>query len=736
MNAFGERYARPSGPAGSGSALVTASAGAVSLAPAGTLGLGRSFVLRDVVTTAFLRWRLILLCLLLPLLVGILAGALVPERFTAEALMVVSVSRESAGNVDIGGYGPSILSVDVPKAVQSEIEILTSDTVATDALQKMGPDQLYPELARGRLFGLLPPLPPAQRLQRASELLRRDLRADVLPNTNTMRVQFEYRDRAKAVEALHDVVDAYMTRRRAIFTDTSVGYLTAEVARNETELQSIERRMAAIKGDFHILDIDQSVHLAAARLDGIIQREDKVREEREAALAQIASARARLPGQPSKVFASSEVTNQSPNDDSRNTLLRLQQERAHVASQYAPGYPALVELDNKIAAAQSAIRQNQATNFTTTREQRNPTVELLSTKLTQMQVEADALSKQLDEIGRQRDQAQSYDNALLGAETELRSLGRRRDALDAVYRQFATREASAKLNDEAAQSRGAAVHVVQDPTAPVSGRSMALSFSLAGLVVGGLCAAAAAMLGTGLRRIFVSAAEVERGLQMPVLASFPRAGRPFDIAAASPAVANLSALLLDMGPNGPLGHHVQVVQMVATDAEDGRDLLARVLAVELAREHNCKVLLCDLSADGRAHLSDLGVNHTQSGAADGGITAYGTIIPNLWITYGAQQSILADPHALQSHVERVLAQLRQDFDVVVLVAPPSLDSYAERRLTALVDANVIVVRAERTDGPHALGLRETILSSGGNLLGAVFTGQRRVVPPAVQRALA
>ena len=731
MSGSGQRFA-----ASTGQSLVTAPAGRMNLAQSGAEGIGRGVVLQDVVASAFLRWKLVLACLLVPLAVGVIAGLLAPPRFTAEALMVVSISREAAGNVDIGGYGPSVLSIDAPKAVQSEIEILTSDTVALDALRRIGPETLYPQLARGRLFGLLPPLPEADRLERASELLRHDLHADVLPNTNTIRVQFDYRDRAKAVQALRAVVDAYLARRQTIFTDSSVSYLSAEVARNDTELQAIEKRMQGIKNNFHILDIGQSIQLAAARLDSIIQREDKVQEAREAALAQIASARARLPAQPSRVFASSEVTNQSPNDESRNTLLRLQQDRAHMASQYAPGYPALVELDSKIAAAQGAIRQNQATNFVTTRETRNPTVEMLSGKLAQMQVEADALTRQLAEIGRQRDQAQAYNDALLGAETELRGLARRRDALDAVYRQFATREASAKLNDQAAQSRGAAVHVVQTPTAPVAGRSMALSFSLAGLLAGCLCAAAAAMLVTALRRIFVTSAEVERGLQMPVLASFPRAGRPFDIASVNPAVANLSALLLDMGPNGPLGHHVQVVQLVATDAQDGRDLLGRVLAVELARAHGCKTLLCDLGADGRAHLSDLGVNHMQSNASDGGISAYGTIVPKLWITYGAQQSILADPHALQSHVERVLGQLREDFDVVVLVSPLSLDSYAERRLTALVDANVVVVRAERTQAPQARALRETILSSGGNLLGAVFTGQRRVVPRAVQRALA
>jgi len=728
MNAFDHRPADPV----LGSPLMTTP----GPADARSFGLGRGFVLRDVVATAFLHPWVMLLVFVLPVLAGVAAAVLTPARFTAEALMVVSVSRESAGSTDIGGYGPAILSIDAPKAVQSEIEIITSDAVARDALGRVGPETLYPAVAHRRMFGVLPPLPPAEQLASASEMLRRSLRADVLANTNTLRVQFDYPDRARAIQMLGTIVDAYFARRRAIFVDSAVTVLTAEVTRNETELESLEQRMTAIKARFNVLDIDQSVHLAAARLDGIVQREDHLREQRQAALAQIASANKRLPGQPPRVFASSEATNQSANDESRNTLLHLQQERDHLAGQYVSSYPPLVALDRKIAVVQASIRANQAASTVTMRETRNPTADLLTAKLAQMQVEADALAKQLDEVERQRKDAEAYDTALLGAQGELRGLSRRRDALDAVYRQFATRAAGARLDDQAVQARGATVRLVQAATAPLGGRSMALSLSLAGLLMGGLFTAAAAMLLTGLRRVFVSPGEVERGLRLPVLASFPSGGKAFDIGSFNPAIAGLAALLLDMAPSGALGQHVQVVQLVATDAQDGRDRLARMLAVELAQAHGRRVLLCDLGADGRAHLADLGATTAQLETSYGGIDVFGTTLPKLRTTGSARQTVLADPRSLQADVEQALGELRETFDVILLVGPLRMETYAQRRLAALVDANLVIVRAEHTDGAQAWLLREAILSSGGNLLGTVFTGARDIMPAFLRRVMA
>jgi hypothetical protein len=121
--------------------------------------------------------------------------------------------------------------------------------------------------------------------------------------------------------------------------------------------------------------------------------------------------------------------------------------------------------------------------------------------------------------------------------------------------------------------------------------------------------------------------------------------------------------------------------------------------------------------------------------ASGEIVALNTVFPRLWIAFDAQRSSLADVHATQADAKAVIAQLRDEFDHVLVIGGTDLGSYAMRRFTVLADANVVVVRGERTRAPRAQELRDTILAAGGTLLGFVYAGDRRVVPPRLARLL-
>ena len=81
MNTYDQRFAEPLGSNRSGTTLpaTTTSAPMALAVPTSLPGLGHTFVLQDIVITAFLRWRLVMLCLLLPILASYLGEMMFHE---------------------------------------------------------------------------------------------------------------------------------------------------------------------------------------------------------------------------------------------------------------------------------------------------------------------------------------------------------------------------------------------------------------------------------------------------------------------------------------------------------------------------------------------------------------------------------------------------------------------------------------------------------------------------------
>ncbi|MBP0447237.1 hypothetical protein J8J14_20910 [Roseomonas sp. SSH11] len=679
------------------------------------------FRLKDLVTTFFLRWRLLLVALLIPALLGFAVGPLLQTRYTAYGSIVVLTSRDWAGAADISGFGPTVISVEMLKVVRSEVEIMQSQEVARRVLLRLGVSRVFPGMREaGSEAGAA-----EDQLALAVEQFQRSLRVETDTNSNIIRARFTHTDRQTAIAALSALLDSYYERRAEVFSDENARILVSELNRYTQRLRSIEAAIQAVKEKFNVLDITQEVNLTTQRVDSLIQREERVQEQRATAEAQLRAAQAQLAAQPVRVFASQEATNLAPNDETRNVLSRLMLERRHMAAQYRSDYPGLRELDERIAAARNAARDAQRSTFSTTREVRNPAVELLNGRVVTLQVETAALQRQIEELERQRTQAEIRAADLRDAESQLRDLNRQREATEAILRQFSTREAGARAEEEARRDRAPNVQTLEAPSAPVNGRSARLLAAAGGIAGGGALMCGLALLLTLTRRSFATQEEAARGLSLSPLAGFGDLHKAANDLKEMPAVADLAALLLDTRRDG---RRPCVIQFISGGKDDRRGELVRSLAVELARRRSADTLIIDLQTDGRGHLAALGSRPLDVERIPGHVLTFSTVVPNLWVSFEAQDSHLTDPHVGRAETAGLIRQLRSAFDVVLVIGPDEDESYPMRRLTGLVDLNLLVVRAEETRGDRARRMRDWVLGSGGALLGFVLTGERRVMP--------
>jgi uncharacterized protein involved in exopolysaccharide biosynthesis len=581
----------------------------------------------QMLVTLWLRRWLLLLVLSLPIGAGLALATTRKPVFEAETSMLIQVTRESVGAADLSGLGPTVQTVEQLRVVRSEMEIATSRPVVRRAVEQLGVATLFPDLANPGPWARA--LTPAEQLESATTAIGRALRAETEPSTNILRLRYRANDPAVATRVLEAIVEAYLHQRAGSFTEGGARLLISDLARQREELREIERQIQEAQARFNVLDLPQDISLANARLESLLVRENTLREQRAAAIAQLASAQERLAAVPERVFAGSDATNLAPNDEARNTLARLLQERQHIATHYAPGAPELRELDQRIATVRQTLERNERTSFATRREIRNPNRDALEARAIAARIELDSVTRQLEEVRAQRGEAEARGATLRAAEAVLRDLLRRRDGIEAVTRTFTTREAGVRLEESARRGGAANVQVIQPPAAPFDGRSGALLFAAAGIVAGFTFAGAGLVLLTLLRTTPATPREAMVNIRLPVLGSFGPLGEP----PAETSVAELAALLLDQ-LGGRHGLHL----VGAGDQEDQRGMLARALAVELAERRGKTVLLLDLQTDGAVHLRALGGEPEAVERVEGHVLAFPTSCERLWVAYDSQHT--------------------------------------------------------------------------------------------------
>lgn len=676
-----------------------------------------AFTLRDFLIAAFYHIRIVLLAGLIPLVVALAVAATSRTEYTASSLLMVIVSREVSNAQNVTDTGPAVLSIEGLKQVESEVQIIESADVARATVVEIGVDRLFPPgrlAAITRLFSSDKDL-----MDKAVERFQASVRASVQSGSNVIRVSFTNPDREVAIAAADALVKTYLAARRRLFENPTAKILMLEVNRFQTDLSAVDREIEQLKVKAGIIDFAQDAILASNQVDSILQRRRQVAEREVAVNAQVAEAEKQFAALPDSVFDFAEKTDALPGDEDNNTLSKLLLERDRVASQYAPGSQLLRDLDRQIATIRARIKSRSERRYSTDRAVRNPQVNYIQNMILSLKVEQDSLGRQKGELVQQQRLAEERLAALRAAETPLIELNRKRDALGEGFREYQRRAVAAAIEEAAAQSRQSAVRVVQEAGSAVTKRSLALPLVAAGLFAALLFGGAAGALASSLRTSFVTPAEAERSLGLPVLAVFDaEADRPGN-AATDEAIGSCATLLLDTRiDDAPL----RVLHFLSPDADDALPWLARRLAEEFAARRRLRTLLVDLSSAAPYPLA--------AGGSDvrGGIAVTGTPVPLLWAAADAERSPLLDFRLPIAEAELMMAELRRGFDCVVISSDLPGASLVTQRFCQLVDANILAVQAEKSRMPAVLRLRDQVAESSGLTIGLVFLGRRYYLP--------
>ena len=648
--------------------------------------------LESFLLTALHYWRWMLLALILPIAAGLVVALLSPPKYAAQSVLAVLVNSETTSSPNLSGFGPSIVSVEMLKVVRAEIEILQSPETIRQALKSVGIGRIFPSLTQGGWFSSAPD--PDKQMDAAIDAFAKSLHADTDTNTNLIRVDFASPSREISVLAVDALVNTYLSRRAQLLMADTSHFLSAQVAGYAAQLAKTESDIQQIRAKYSVLDISQEQQISTVRRNALAQSIASVREQLATNAAQLATAKALRDGQPGQILNERLAQNTANNDDGANMLARLMQERQHLAANYAPDYPPLLDLDARIAATKLMLQDSSRSAVSTTREVRNPVLEVLAQRIVTLQLEQSALTEQARQL-EQQSQAEAERQAdLRQADVQLRELQERRNTLQDVVRQLTTREADNRIAEESGRGRNPGVRVLQTATAPRDGRSLRKLMVAAGAVGGGIIATALVVLLTVTRRVFLSADEAARFAGLPCLARFTPFGRVVRARLAENdrndvAIGELAAQLIDLAPEH---HGPGVVLLLGTDAQDQRAAVAQALAVDLQHRLGRPVVVID--------------PQTETGTG---------------------QIALLDANVPQEAILNRLNNLRHEVGAAIVIGPVGAEAYPTRRLIGLVDACVLIVGCESSRRDQVVRAARRVSDAAAAMAGFVFTREDSVL---------
>lgn len=680
---------------------------------------------RDLFIVASYHWRMIFVVMLLAIVAGAAAMVLSPVLYTARSQVLV-LPREPG---IAGALGGALLPFDSARATQAEAELIRDRGIVRGMVEKIGPEVLYPEIARPRFFGLLPAYPPNQRQEITIDVVLRALTVAAETTSNLLTVSYDHTSREVALLAVDTLLEVYLERRAEIYRTARTPVLRARAESYLAQLRGVEAEIRARKAEFNIISLDQDVLLALRIYDSVLQRRLVQIERREAALAQVTSTERRLRELPGSVFDYTERTDRVENDETDNVLAKLRVERDTLRMRYQESEPRIEELNRQIQVMEDIKRQPRR-DSSTKREVRNPTLDVMTNNLYQRRVEADAAIRSVVELDRQVEESRARIDQLRIAEGAFQNLERSRVLFEQLYKEASQRAEAANFEESSADSRGATIRVVDRADASVRGRSNGPSIAAACVIGGMMLAGVLTMLVSWNRQTFLMPEEVTRKLGLPVLASFTD-DNGFTSQEGQAQIVFLAAQIAPTRSKAPGG---AVIQVVSSTKVERRSAVAAALACELAEGQNKRVVILDLTGDGdRQWKRFKGKEPVPLGDSD--VLAAQTEVPRLQVTYRATRGpinwLRIDARTLNS----TLTRLRADYEMIIVDAPSTRESLVALRLAKAVEGSIMVIRAEHTRAPSAARLRDQLLEAGGDIFGAVVTGRRFSVPRMIYRWL-
>ena len=686
-------------------------------------------------------------------------------RYVLETKAPSQLSQDDGRIKSLGAGGESIIN--------TELEILTSRDLAQRVAVAIGPD---------RLVGA----PATNSLARATDLIHRGVKAEVVQNSSVVRVVFQNEDQGLVQPVLSQLVSSYFKQHAEIH---AVGvfdeFLTQETDQRRSQLVQTEEELRKARGKLGINSLEDTKktysEMSSRMEQQIFDAEAELAERRAAAkeLGKLA------PEVPLALTNNGPVTNSAPPVPAEaaaryraicNLLDSLSKKEQELLLTFTPASSFVKDVQERIEANIKIRKQLEMQNpgLVVMRVGETNPVALGNGADPQIAIAAEmsrvrGLEARIKELKDQLEQVRKKATALNDAEGPITELQRQKGLQESYFTRFSQNLEQSQIDEKLGAGKVSNISIVEEPT-PAQKTKSKLAKVEAGLLFGSVAAAfgLAFLIDLFVDQSIKRPAEVESKLELPLFLSMPRIKRNGHIWFPGPARRSLaernkekprpeqehpagSADLTLAAPHGvhPLSRYYEALRdrlisyfemenlthkpklIAITSCADGSGVstTAAGLASALSEVGDGNVLLVNMREQNGAahhfHKGELASGLEQALETDkrGGAL----IQENLYAVSevaGGELLVSMLPKRFSQLVPRLKAS---DFDYIIFDMPPVSQISLTPRLAKFMDVVLLVIESERTPFEVAKKARALLTRSNAKV-GVVMNKERRYVP--------
>ena len=477
-----------------------------------------------------------------------------PTTYESEAKVYVRVGRE---NITLDPTATTGETVQIYQTLESEInsmlQILKSRETASNVIAEVGVDSILANHTVGgdggsqsasrtnvldnlkgwlgdvkeSIFSSLPETPESQ----ATRKLFAQTSFTIPKDSNVIVINCKSGDPHLSQSIAKAWTNAFLKEHlRLTRTEGSYDFFVEQADELRGQLEDVENRLTLLKSSSNLVSVEGQKQILETQMGGIRSRLLANQSRLQSSEAKVSELKKIVVDLPERV-ATDQITGLTHEawNRMRENLFALQIQEQQMKARYKPTHPDVVAVESQRKEVEQ-ILESQSDSSAQATSSPNPTRQIIEQAMLTEDALVVALQAEKKMIEHQRDELSAEIQKLNENALEINQLERQRQIMENTYRAHIEKMEQARVLASLENERISSVNVLQpasfvaDPAGP--GRLMCL---MVGFVLGSVCAAGIAFLSEYFDRSFVTAAEVEQTLGLPVVASIPQSLRPFRV---------------------------------------------------------------------------------------------------------------------------------------------------------------------------------------------------------------